>query len=152
MPADRKGAIPMQSSVPLDRVMTSNPMTLPQRATLMDAAKAMRDRDIGAVIVVDPDGAICGLVTDRDIVVRGVAEGKPTDETTLGDVCSRELSALTPSNTIGDAVRLMVTRSVRRIPVVQDGMAVGIVSLGDLAPLQDPDSALGSISTAPPND
>ena len=141
----------MQSSTTLDQVMTPDPMKLPQRASLMDAAKAMRNDDIGAVIVVDPDGAICGLVTDRDIVVRGVAEGKRTDKTTLGDICSRKLSALTPSNTIGDAVRLMVTRSVRRIPVVQDGVAVGIVSLGDLALLQDPDSALGSISTAPPN-
>jgi CBS domain-containing protein len=141
----------MQSSVTLDQVMTPNPTTLPRRASLMDAAKAMRKNDIGAVIVVDSDGAICGLVTDRDIVVRGVAEGRRTDMTTLGDVCSRELSALTPSNTIGDAVRLMVTRSVRRVPVVQDGVAVGIVSLGDLALSQDPDSALGSISTAPPN-
>jgi CBS domain-containing protein len=78
----------MRSTATLDEVMTPNPMTLPQRATLMDAAKAMRSSDIVAVIVVAHDGGICALVTDRDIVVRGIAEERPTDKTTLGEICS----------------------------------------------------------------
>jgi CBS domain-containing protein len=69
----------------------------------------------------------------------------------LGDICSREPTALAPTDTVEEAVRLMRDKAIRRLPVVEDRTPVGIVSLGDLAVEQDPDSVLGNISAAPPN-
>jgi CBS domain-containing protein len=91
------------------------------------------------------------VVTDRDIALRIVAEGRDSAATTLADVCSHSLLTVTPTDSVEEAVRLMRTHAIRRLPVVEDGRAVGIVSLGDLAIERDPDSALGEISSAPPN-
>lgn len=92
-----------------------------------------------------------GLVTDRDLVVRVLAEGGDVGERTVHQACSEELVSVGPDDAAEDAVRLMRRRTVRRLPVVEDGRAVGIVSLGDLAAESDPGSALGEISTAAPN-
>jgi len=110
----------------------------------------MRDSDIGDVIVVE-NGRICGMVTDRDITVRGVAEGRNISSLTLGDICSRQLTTLSPTDSVEDAVLLMREKALRRPPVVEGGKPVGIVSLGDLAITQDPHSALGNISATPAN-
>ena len=131
-------------------VMTTDLVTLPPSTTLVDAAKAMVDRSIGDVLVAD-NGEIRGVVTDRDIVVRGVAEGCDNTTTTLEDVCSADLLAVTPSDSVEDAARVMADNAIRRLPVVDNGQAVGIVSIGDLAVAREPDSALGDISAAPPN-
>jgi len=131
-------------------VMTTDLVTLPPSTSLVDAAKAMVDRGIGDVLVAD-GGQLRGLVTDRDIVVRGVAEGCDNTTTTLGDVCSGDLVAVSSTDSIQDAARIMADRAVRRLPVVDGGAAVGIVSIGDLAVAKEPDSALGDISSAPPN-
>ena len=94
---------------------------------------------------------VCGIVTDRDIVVRTVAETQDPTITTLADICSHRLLTVTPTDSVEEAVRLMRTHAIRRLPVVEGGQAVGIVSLGDLAVERDPGSALGKISGAPPN-
>jgi CBS domain-containing protein len=131
-------------------VMTSNPTVLSTSTPISEAAGAMRDRGIGSVIVRD-DGSICGIVTDRDIAVRAVAESRDPKATKLGDICSRELTTLSPDDSIDKAVDLMRQKSIRRLPVVEGKQPVGIVSLGDLAMERDPKSALGDISAAPPN-
>ena len=131
-------------------MMTPDPITLPETASLVDAAQKMREAGIGDVVVLD-DGAVCGIVTDRDIVVRGIAEGRDPRSTTLAEICSRELTTLSPDDQIGTAARLMREHAVRRLPVVKRGRPVGILTIGDLAVQQDPESALADVSAAPPN-
>ena len=132
-------------------VMTTNPETLPESTIVREAAEAMRANDIGDVVVVDDNGAISGILTDRDIVVRVVAEGRDPRVTRIGDIASRELTAVSPDDPVDRAVQLMRERAIRRLPVVDKGKPVGIVSIGDLALDRDPGSALADISAAPPN-
>lgn len=131
-------------------VMTTNLVSCPTTASIADAARLMRDHDIGDVLVTNDGGQLAGIVTDRDLVVRCLAEGANAD-TTLGQACSSELATIPPDSSIDDAIRLMRDQSLRRVPVVSDGRAVGIVTLGDLAMERDPKSALGDISAARPN-
>lgn len=135
----------------VEEVMTRDPATLKDTQSCAEAAQLMRDRDIGAVIVTASDGTICGVATDRDIVVRCVAEGMDPESTSLAEICSQELIAIAPDDEIHDAVEIMRSRAIRRVPVLDDGKPVGIVSLGDLAIAEDPQSALGEISQAPAN-
>lgn len=132
-------------------VMTPDPITLPETAVIVDAARKMREVGIGDVVVLHGE-TVCGIVTDRDIVVRGVAEERDPRSTTLGEICSRELRTLSPNDQIGMAVRLMREHAIRRLPVVEGGRPVGILSLGDLAIGHDPESALADGSAAPPNE
>ena len=130
-------------------LMTLNPVSMPGTASVQEAARAMRDQDIGDVIVIEHN-QVCGIVTDRDIAVRIVAEGQDP-ATTLADICSHALLILTPTDSVEEALRLMRLHAVRRLPVVEAGEAVGIVSLGDLAVERDPQSVLGKISATPPD-
>lgn len=129
-------------------IMHTDLARLPATASVREAARLMRDKNIGDVIV-EKDGQFCGIVTDRDIVVRSVAAGREAAE--LETVCSKEVSTLPPNSTDEDAVRLMREKAVRRIPITEDGKIIGIVSLGDLAIRKDPQSVLGRISAAPAN-
>lgn len=131
-------------------VMTSHPVTLPGTASVQDAARTMREQAIGDVIVME-NQQVCGIVTDRDIVVRTVAEARDPTATTLADICSHALTTVSPEDSLEQAVHLMRAKAIRRLPVVEDGRVVGMVSLGDLAVAREPDSALGEISAAPPN-
>jgi CBS domain-containing protein len=131
-------------------LMTPNPVVLPGTASVHEASRAMRDAQIGDVIVIE-NNEVCGIVTDRDIVVRILAETRDPATTTLADICSHSLVTVTPTDSVEEAVRLMRAHAIRRLPVVDGGQAVGIVSLGDLAVERDPGSALGKISGAPPN-
>jgi CBS domain-containing protein len=131
-------------------VMTRNPVTLPATATAVDAAKAMRENNVGDVIVLE-DNRICGIVTDRDIVVRSVATGGDPTQTKLSEICSRELTTVSTTDDVSAAVQLMKNKAVRRLPVVDGDRPVGVISLGDLAVERDEHSALGEISVAPPN-
>lgn len=131
-------------------VMTREPITAQASAPAAEAARQMRDSNIGGVIV-QKDGRICGFVTDRDLVVRIMAEGKDPSGTPLEICCSKELTTIAPSRSLGDAVKLMREKAVRRLPVVENGKPVGIVSLGDLAMNLDQESALADVSAAPPN-
>ena len=135
----------------ISEVMATNVVTLDAKSTAAEAARMMKERDIGDVVVREAD-RVCGIVTDRDIVVRAVAEDKNPQNVTLADICSHDLVTLAPTDSVSDAARVMSERAVRRVPVVENGKAVGIVSLGDLAIERDPSSALADISEAPPND
>jgi CBS domain-containing protein len=134
----------------ISEVMTHDPITMPATASTLEAARAMRDSNIGTVVVVD-NGKVCGIVTDRDIVVRAVAQGRDPATTKLRDIGSHDLTTLALTDTVEHAVQVMRAKAIRRLPVVENGKPVGIVSLGDLALERDPDSALGSISAAPAN-
>jgi CBS domain-containing protein len=131
-------------------VMTANPTTLQEEATVADAAKRMRDDDIGDVLVVR-EGGLTSIVTDRDIAVRVVAEDRPPEETALRDIASKDLTTVSPDDSIDDAIRIMRDRALRRIPVVEGSRPVGIVAIGDLAVERDTDSTLADISGAEPN-
>ena len=132
-------------------VMTRDPVMMGADAPIMEAARAMRASDIGDVIVLR-DGAICGITTDRDIVIRAIAAGKDPMTTPLEEVCSQDLTTITADRPIDEAVKLMREKAIRRLPVVDGGMPVGVISLGDLAIQREPKSALANISEAPPND
>jgi CBS domain-containing protein len=132
-------------------VMTSNPRTVKASAPVSEAAEAMRDIDSGAVVVVDDSDRVAGILTDRDIAVRSIAEGRDPSSTKVSAIATMELATLSPSDTVKEAVRLMREKAVRRLPVVDGGRAVGIVSIGDLAIERDSHSALADISAAAPN-
>lgn len=131
-------------------VMSPIPMGLTLDATVSDAAELMRREDIGDVIVLEED-RLYGILTDRDIVVRVVAEGREPSETRLGDVCSRELTTVTPEGSVGEAVRLMREKAIRRLPVVEGDEVVGVLTLGDIAVQRDSRTAIADISAARPN-
>jgi CBS domain-containing protein len=131
-------------------IMTSAPVTVEPRASVAAVARVMRDQDLGAVLVTDGE-RLRGLVTDRDLVVRVLAEGADPERTTVARACSDDLVTVRPDDALDRAVGTMREHAVRRVPVVEDGRPVGIVSLGDLAMERDPDSALGDISAARPN-
>jgi CBS domain-containing protein len=129
-------------------VMTNEPITLDRDASLVEAARVMRDRGIGDVIVVEGEDAE-GIVTDRDIVIRGVAEGVDPRTTRLGQVVSGDLASVAPDDPVERAIELMREKAVRRLPVLESGKPVGVVSLGDLAKQQDAGSVLADISDEP---
>lgn len=131
-------------------VMTDHPVALRADDTLVDAARMMRDEDIGDVLVMD-EGGLCGIITDRDIAVRAIADGKDPNQVTLGDICSQELATVTADLPISEAMNLMRSKALRRLPVVDGSNPVGIVSLGDIAVELDQNSLLASISAADPN-
>jgi CBS domain-containing protein len=131
-------------------IMTKAPKVLDVGSTIVDAARVMRESDIGMVLVRNREG-VCGVVTDRDLVVRGVAEGFDPAGTTLEKVYSEHLVKLEATESIENAIKLMRSKAIRRIPVMENGECVGVVSLGDLAIERDPESALGDISAAPAN-
>lgn len=135
----------------ISEVMTPDPVALTNEATLLDAAQLMRDRDIGDVIVKRSDGSLCGIITDRDIVVRGVAQGIDPASGSIEEVCSHQLVTVSPDDAVATAVKTMEEHAIRRLPVVDAENLVGIVSIGDLAVERDRQSALGEISAATPN-
>jgi len=131
-------------------IMTTDPVICPASSTVVDAARIMRDRDVGNVLVTSGD-ELRGIVTDRDLVVRGVAEGGDIAGTTLDHLVSADLVTVRPDDDLEQAVNLMRERSVRRLPVVEEGRPVGVVSLGDFAIERDSQSPLADISAAKPN-
>lgn len=137
-------------AVKVGDVMTRQVVYLPAETPLDEAARAMREADIGDVVVTE-GATLYGMVTDRDIVVRAVAERKDPASTTIGSVATREIVMIEQNSTASDAVRLMRERAIRRMLVCDgDRQLVGIVSLGDLAVRLDPESALSEITQAAP--
>ncbi|MEV4255559.1 CBS domain-containing protein [Spirillospora sp. NPDC049652] len=132
--------------------MTRRPRSLPRESTLHEAARLMRDEGIGDVLVTAA-GRLCGMVTDRDIVVRAVAEDWDARITSLGEVCTADLATVRPDDDAATAARLMRERAVRRLPVVDEKRRpVGIISLGDLADCDTLSApTLEEIWRAPPN-
>jgi CBS domain-containing protein len=131
-------------------VMTAKPLALQEGTTLVEAARAMRNHDVGDVVLLDDD-QVTGIVTDRDMTIRAVAEGMDPNTTVLAQIASKELATVSPDATVDEAVDIMRSRAVRRLPVVEDGRVIGILSLGDLAVERAPDSPLADISAADPN-
>jgi CBS domain-containing protein len=131
-------------------IMTRNPQTVGADAPIVEAARLMRDSDIGDVIVMEGD-RVTGIVTDRDIVVRGVADGRDPSSTKVSDVCTTGVETIDPEASVDDALRLMREKDIRRLPVASNGTPQGIISLGDLAVEREPDSTLADISAASPD-
>lgn len=131
-------------------IMTGSPTSVSPDLDLATVARTMRDEDIGNVLVIDGED-LQGLVTDRDLVVRGMASGLDPSTIKIGGICSAVTASVGPDDDLDEAVRLMRERAVRRLPVLDNGHAVGIISLGDLALEKDARSALAHISAARPN-
>jgi CBS domain-containing protein len=131
-------------------VMTADPRTVESGATVAEAAREMRDGDVGSVVVIE-NGKVAGIITDRDIAVRVVAQGLDPDATRVSEAATMPPVTLTVDQSVDDAIRLVREQEIRRIVVVQDDRAAGIVSLGDLAIERDTDSALAEIASEPPN-
>ncbi|WP_280276652.1 CBS domain-containing protein [Nocardia wallacei] len=131
-------------------LMTENVVTLAPDATVRQAAQAMRDNDIGDVLVADGD-RVRAIVTDRDLVVRALADADDLSGRHLGDVCSDQLVTAAPDEELDTAVNRMREHAIRRIPVVDEGRPVGVLSIGDAAIDRDSASALADISAAPGN-
>jgi CBS domain-containing protein len=131
-------------------VMTTAPVALHPSQPLTEVGKVMREQGVGSVLVTE-NGQLKGLVTDRDIVVRAVADGRDPETTTVAEVCNPDLVAAAPDDDADTAVRRMREHGVRRIPVVEEGRAVGILSLGDMSIERDERSALADISAHAPN-
>jgi CBS domain-containing protein len=110
----------------------------------------MRDEGIGNVVVMNGDTP-CGIVTDRDIVVKAVADGKNPADTTLDDVCAHQLVSVSPGDSVDKAVDIMRDKAIRRVAVMEGGKLTGMVSLGDLAIEGSGEKALDDISAAPTN-
>jgi CBS domain-containing protein len=130
-------------------IMSPAPICMAPGESVFAAAKVMKQYGIGTVLVLT-DGKLSGLVTDRDITVRVLAENRDPLTTRIGDICS-ELAVLGPDDDLEQATRLVRERAVRRIPVLADGIPVGVVSIGDLALDEDATSAMSGVSSAPPN-
>ncbi len=134
----------------VSQFMTAHPTVVEVTDTLRAVAQTMATQDVGALVVAE-NGAVVGIVTDRDLVVRGLAEGIGLDAP-VGRLATDELVSVGPDDAVAEVVQIMRDRAVRRVPVVQGDEAVGIVSIGDLAQALDSGSALADISAAPPND
>jgi CBS domain-containing protein len=134
----------------VEEIMTRDPRTTNADDPVIEAARIMRDGDIGDVIVVE-DGNVAGIVTDRDIAVRGVAEGRDLGSTPVRELCTSGVATIEPGASVDDALRKMREADIRRLPVVDGDRPVGILSLGDLAVEREPDSVLADISAASPD-
>jgi CBS domain-containing protein len=131
-------------------VMTPGVVAVRPDASLVEAARLMAGQNIGDVVVADGQRVV-GVLTDRDITVRAVAEGLDPQAVAAGSVCTPDPLVVGPRDPVADAVALMREHAVRRLPVVEDGLPVGMVSLGDLAAAPEADLALADISRAEPD-
>jgi CBS domain-containing protein len=136
---------------PVTDVMTSTVETVPGDTSLVEATQRMARADIGDVLVVDSNAALRGIVTDRDIAIRVVAEGQDPRNIRAGDVMSPAVS-VGSNATVEEALEVMRLQDIRRIPVVDTaGKPVGVISLGDLSTSRKAGGVLADISAAPPN-
>jgi len=114
-------------------VMTSNPYTIDAEKSVAYAAKMMRDEDVGLAPIVEGDKLI-GTLTDRDIAIRVVAEGRNPEQVKVADVASKQVVTIDPQQDLDEALRIMAKHQVRRLPVVEeDGKLVGVVAQADIA-------------------
>lgn len=113
-------------------IMTASVQSATVEMTLREIAVLMRDGDCGAMPIVD-DGRLVGIVTDRDIVVRAIAEGRDA-QTAIGDVMTTEIFSVKPDDFVFEAIRLMGDKQVRRVPVInENGQLAGIIAMADIA-------------------
>ena len=117
----------------ISEVMSTNPRALGPDDTIRKAAQVMRDDDIGVIPIVDNVSALVGIVTDRDIVITAVADGRDPDDTPIRHSMTAQPDAVAPDTTIEQAATLMQSRQIRRLPVLDNGRLVGMVSFADFA-------------------
>jgi len=144
-----------QDSRKIRDIMTANPETVSEKDTVRDAARIMKKRDTGVVPVVDGK-KIIGVITDRDIVIRLIAEGKDASNAKVNEVMTKNVRSVKEDASVDEVLRLMKSAEVRRVPVVnRNDEIVGIVSIGDLAVETNQDNKVGKaiedISEARPN-
>ncbi len=125
-------------------VMTEKPIHISKDETVAVAARTLTNYNIGAVPVCDGSGRLCGMVTDRDMVIRCIAAGKDPQRTKIAEVMTGGVITAGPNMETTDAANVMGSRQVRRLPVVENGKLCGIVSLGDLAVNQESDRQAGT--------
>jgi CBS domain-containing protein len=115
-------------------IMTSEGLaTATLDSTLKEIAALMRDEDVGAIPVLDVEDQLAGIITDRDIVVRAIAEGEDPSVCTAEEILSEELHTIEPDASLEEAASLMARHKIRRLPVVEDGTILGMISLGDIS-------------------
>jgi CBS domain-containing protein/uncharacterized membrane protein YuzA (DUF378 family) len=117
-------------------VMTTEPRAVDASATVAEAAQLLKREDVGSLPVIR-DGALIGMVTDRDIVVRVLTEGRDPQTTAVGEIASRDVAAAAPDQELDEALRLMARRQIRRLPVVEGERLVGILAQADMAEAAD---------------
>lgn len=137
-------------------VMTPNPETVTEKDDVRQVARIMKDRDTGVVPVVDGGGKVIGLVTDRDIVVRCIAEGHDVGNCNVNSVMTKSVRSVREDTSVDEVLTMMSNSEIRRVPVVNgNNELVGIVSMGDIAINTNKDGKVGkaieTISEAPPN-
>lgn len=123
-------------------VMTADVVTASPDTTLEEIATMMKNEDTGAIPIVDED-ELLGIVTDRDIVIRCVAEGRDPSEVSAEDILTDDLDVVDPDTDVAEALDMMGRRQIRRLPVVADGALVGMISIGDLAVKQGDEQDTG---------
>lgn len=149
LPTSRKGVTDVRQ---VRDVMTPTPESVRPEATLAEAAKRMADGDFGGVLVTEQgNGTLLGIVTDRDIAIRAVAADRDPRTTTVRSILSGDLETLSPDETLEVATARMRAANVRRLPVVENGRPIGIVSLGDLSLETDTGGTLADITVAAPD-
>jgi CBS domain-containing protein len=131
-------------------IMSPAPACMAPADTVSAAAKVMAERGVGTVVVLT-DGQLRGLLTTRDITVRVLAENRDPQTTRIGEICSTDVAVLGPDDNVDQAAQLVRERAVRRIPVLRDGVPVGVVSIGDLALEKAGSSALSGVQAACPD-
>ena len=131
----QKNDIAAKSRLHCREIMTKSLKTANREMTLQEVAGLMKDGDFGVLPIVEKENKrLVGILTDRDIVIRAVAEGKNVSETKVGDVMSDKLFTASPDDFVFEAVRTMGERQVRRIPIVDgDGILQGIIAMADIA-------------------
>ena len=130
-------------------IMTPDPVGVYYDQTITETARLMRDAGVGAVLVVSGE-SLSGVVTDRDMVIRALAEGAGPD-TPVGPLCSPKLVGVDAGADLAEAERLIRENAIRRLPVIDNGQIVGMVSIGDLAVSANGDTPLAAVSQAQPN-
>jgi CBS domain-containing protein len=114
-------------------IMTQNPEHLSADTTLVDAARQMRDLDVGSFPICDADGQVTGIITDRDIVVKCIAEGGDPNSATVGSISDSMVYTVGPDDEIENALTVMEDHQVRRLPIVENGKLIGILAQADIA-------------------
>lgn len=112
--------------------MTANPRTVRLDDSVVTAAKIMEEEDVGSIPVVDADGILAGMITDRDIVLRIVAAGRDARSTTAAEVATTNVSAAYADEPLDEALDQMAYRKVRRLPVIEDDRVIGILAQADV--------------------
>ena len=155
LPGSARTGLSGVSSAAMDTRMVREVMSTPVESVkletpLREAAKKMQRKDIGDVLVLNRTGQLQGIVTDRDLAIRSVAEER-NPNTPVEEIMSPIAATLSPTDTVSAALELMRRHDVRRLPVVEEGKPLGVVTLGDLSPSGGAGAALADISAAPAN-